>query len=292
MRVGFLGLGKMGAPMAPRLLQAGFPLTVWNRTLEKTQALAAAGAEVAARPAEVAAAADIVISMLSDDDSSRRVFSGTDGLLSVPVDSKLFIEMTTLRPQTARSLAQSCRDHGAQYLDSPVSGTVGPAKEGRLMALVGGDAADLERARPVLDALTRRIVHVGEVGQGSLMKLVINLPLAAYWQSLAEAAAMGHAGGLELSTMLDVMKDSGASLAAFPKKIPEILGESTTVTFDIDTLHKDVESILQTGREFHVPMGVTDAVHSACEAAREAGLGPADAVALVGFLIESIDKPV
>jgi len=289
--IGFLGLGKMGAPMAPRLLEAGFPLTVWNRTVEKTRGLAQAGARVAASPAEVAAAGEIVLSVLSDDDAVREVFSGPDGLLSVPVADKLFIEMSTLRPQTARDLAGLCEACGARFIDSPVSGTVGPAREGRLMALVGGSEADLERARPVLDALARRIVHVGPVGQGSLMKLVINLPLAAYWQSLAEAAAMGHAGGLDLGLMLDVMKDSGASLAAFPKKIPEILGETADVAFDIDTLHKDVASILETGREFDVPMAVTSAVLSACESAREAGLGSADAVKLVSFLIDSLDEP-
>ena len=158
------------------------------------------------------------------------------------------------------------------------------------MALVGGNETDFERARPVLDALTRRIVHVGPVGHGSLMKLVINLPLAVYWQSLAEASSMGHAGGLDLSVMLDVMKDSGASLAAFPKKIPEILGQSAAVTFDIDTLHKDVESILETGRELGVPMEMTNTVLSTCESAQKAGLGTADAVTLVRFMIDSLNE--
>lgn len=155
------------------------------------------------------------------------------------------------------------------------------------MALVGGSEADLERARPVLEALTRRIVHVGDVGSGSLMKLVINVPLAVYWQSLAEATAMGHAGGLDLELMLDVMKDSGASLSAFPGKIPAILDASIPPAFDIDTLHKDVVSILESGHEFDVPMPVTEALLPACTAAREAGLGSADAVALVQFLIGS-----
>ena len=122
------------------------------------------------------------------------------------------------------------------------------------------------------------------------MKLVINLPLVVYWQSLAEAAAMGHAGGLDLGLILDVVKDSGASLAAFPKKIPELLGESDAVVFDVDTLHKDVASILATGRELDVPMPVTNALLPVCRSAREAGLGSADAVALVRFLIGSQDE--
>ena len=157
------------------------------------------------------------------------------------------------------------------------------------MAMVGGREADVERATPVLEPLTRRIVHVGPIGQGSLMKLVINLPLAVYWQSLSEAAAMGHAGGLDLALMLDVLKDSGASMTAFPKKIPEILGESAAIAFDIDTLHKDVASMVATGAGFHVPMPVANVLLEVCRSAQESGLGQADAVALVRFLIDSLD---
>tara|TARA_B100000530_G_scaffold8598_2_gene7184 strand:- start:1689 stop:2576 length:888 start_codon:yes stop_codon:yes gene_type:complete len=285
--LGFIGLGKMGEPMAMRLLDASFTLNVWNRSPAKTINANKAGAVVASCPSVVASRSEIIISMLNDDDAALEVFEGADGLLAGNVEDKLFIEMSTLRPSTARKLATSCNIQGAAFIDAPVSGTVGPAEEGRLMALVGGKEADLERARPVLDILTRRIVHVGAVGQGSLMKLVINLPLAVYWHSLGEAAAMGHAGGLELSVILDVMKDSGASMAAFPKKIPEILGESDLVTFDIDTLHKDVEFIIETGMDFHVPMAAAKTILSSSKAAKENGLGSADASELVRFIINS-----
>ena len=285
--IGFIGLGKMGAPMAMRLLDSGFPVTVWNRSPEKTKSLELAGAVVSSNPSLVASHSETIISMLSDDTAALEVFEGKNGLLSTNVKGKFFIEMSTLRPDTVKSLAESCQARGAAFIDAPVSGTVGPALKGRLMALVGGSEVDVERARPILGVLTRRIVHVGAVGQGSLMKLVINLPLAVYWHSLGEAAAMGHAGGLELNVILDVMKDSGASMAAFPKKIPEILGESNAVTFDIDTLHKDVEFILETGNNLHVPMEATKNVLSVCKTARDAGLGSADATALVRFLINT-----
>ena len=132
----------MGAPMALRLLETGFPLTVWNRTIEKTETLTESGASIAANAAEVSANAEIVLSMLGDDDAAREVFNGPDGLLSVPVRNKLFIEMGTLQPQTAKDLESLCQKCGAGFIDAPVSGTVGPAKEGRLMALVGGSEAD------------------------------------------------------------------------------------------------------------------------------------------------------
>ena len=287
MNIGFLGLGKMGAPMAMRLLDSGFPVTVWNRSPEKTKSLKLAGAVVSSSPSLVASHSETIISMLSDDTAALEVFEGKNGLLSTRVKDKLFIEMSTLRPGTVKSLSESCQARGAAFIDAPVSGTVGPALEGRLMALVGGSKADVDRARPILDVLTRRIVHVGPVGQGSLMKLVINLPLAVYWHSLGEAAAMGHAGGLELDVILDVIKDSGASMAAFPKKIPEILGESSAVTFDIDTMQKDVEFILETGNNLHVSMEATKNVLSVCKTAKDAGLGSADATALVRFLINT-----
>ena len=279
--IGFLGLGKMGAVMAPRLIDAGFSLTVWNRNSDKTKPLAAAGAAVASSPADVAAAADVVISMLRDDAAAEQVFLGHYGLLSADVAGKLFIEMSTLRPATARSLAARCAQHKASFIDSPVSGTVAPAKEGKLMALVGGDEADVERARPVLDVLTRRIVHAGPVGQGDMLKLVLNLPLAVYWQSLAEAVALGAAGGLDLATMLDAMADSGAAIKVLPLKVPLIIEGSGYVAFDIATMEKDARSIVETGAAFGVPMPTTSAALASYAAANAEGLGAADAVAIV-----------
>lgn len=285
--IGFLGLGKMGAVMAPRFIDAGFALTVWNRSADKAQPLANAGAAVASTPANVAAAADIVISMLRDDAAAEQVFLGRDGLLSGNVAGKLFIEMSTLRPETARSLAERCEQQQAAFIDAPVSGTVAPAKEGKLMALVGGSDADVERARPVLEVLTRRIVHAGPVGQGDMLKLVLNLPLAVYWQSLAEATALGAAGGLELATMLDAMADSGAAIKVLPLKVPLIIEGSDYVAFDIATMEKDARSIVETGNAFGVPMPTTSAALETYAAANAEGLGAADAVAIVRRLSDN-----
>ncbi len=285
--IGFLGLGKMGAVMAPRFIDAGFALTVWNRSADKAQPLSDAGAAVASTPANVVAAADIVISMLRDDAAAEQVFLGRDGLLSGNVAGKLFIEMSTLRPETARSLAERCKQQQAAFIDAPVSGTVAPAKEGKLMALVGGSDADIERARPVLDVLTRRIVHAGPVGQGDMLKLVLNLPLAVYWQSLAEATALGAAGGLELATMLDAMADSGAAIKVLPLKIPLIIEGSDYVAFDIATMEKDARSIVETGNAFGVPMPATSASLETYAAANAEGLGAADAVAIVRRLSDN-----
>ena len=208
---------------------------------------------------------------------------------SSPVDGKLFIEMSTLRPGAARELADRCRESGADFIDAPVSGTVGPARSGRLMALVGGSEENFERARPVLESLTRRIVHAGPVGSGSLLKLVLNLPLAVYWQSLAEAVALGHAGGLELESMLDVISDSGGGLSALSHKVSLIVENSNNVAFDVATMVKDAKSIIATGTEFGIPMPTTTAALAAYTAAHKAGLGSADAVAIVRFLLDSLE---
>ena len=287
-KIGFLGLGKMGAVMAPRFIDAGFELTVWNRSIEKAAALGKAGATVVETPAAVAEAADIVISMLRDDAAAEQIFLGESGLLSVDVKGKLFIEMSTLRPPTARSLAERCAEKGAGFIDAPVSGTVAPAKDGKLMALVGGSEQDLERARPALKVLTRRIVHAGPVGQGAMLKLVLNLPLAVYWQSLAEAAALGTAGGLELATILDAMADSGGAARVLPLKIPLILEGSDYVAFDIATMEKDATSIIETGAGFGVPMPTISAALATYAAANAAGKGAEDAVSIVRHLSERL----
>jgi len=286
-KIGFLGLGKMGVVMAPRFLDAGFPLTVWNRSAAKAEELGKAGATVAATPAAVAESTDIVISMLRDDAAAEQIFLGDLGLLSVDVKDKLFIEMSTLRPPTARSLAERCAENGAGFIDAPVSGTVAPAKEGKLMALVGGSETDLENARPALDVLTRRIVHAGPVGQGAMLKLVLNLQLAVYWQTLGEAMALGQAAGLDLALMLEAMADSGASARVLGPKIPLIMEGSDYVAFDIATMEKDAKSITAIGAELGVSMPTLSAALATYSTAHAAGLGEADAVAIVRYLSES-----
>jgi 3-hydroxyisobutyrate dehydrogenase-like beta-hydroxyacid dehydrogenase len=273
--------------MAPRLLQAGHKLTVWNRTQAKADMLLRDGATLAVSPAEVAKAADIVISMLSDDAAVLDVYEQPDGLLSTAVDGKLFIDMSTLRPATVRRLAIRVRAEGAGFADAPVSGTVGPAKDGQLFVFCGASEQDFKRAQPILDIFARRIVHAGDVGQGSLLKLVVNLPLAVYWGSLAEAIAMGKQGGLDLQLMLETINDSSAALAVLPLKIPTILGASGPVAFDVKSMQKDLRSMLDTGAEAGVQMRTTEGALAAYSAAAESGLSSSDAVAVVEYLIDS-----
>lgn len=279
--VGFAGLGKMGVVMAPRFLDAGHQLTVWNRNADKAAPLKARGATVAATPAALVDNSEFVISMLSNDAAVEGLF---DEFLKTNVAGKLFIEMSTLRPETMRAQAARIEAKGGRFIDAPVSGTVGPAKDGKLFALVGGAAEDVARAKPIFDILTRRVMHAGPVGQGALLKLVVNLPLGVYWEALAEAMAMGEAGGLDPKLMLDTLQDSSAALAVLGLKRPAILGEAGAVAFDVASMEKDFAAMLETGAEYGVHMPAAAAAHRAYEAASNAGLAASDSVAIVKHL--------
>ena len=204
----------MGSVMAPLFIEAGHQLTVFNRNKDKSEALREQGAMIASNPAEASQASEYVFTMLSDDAAVESVFLSEQGLLSIDVKDKLFIDMSTLKPSTVKMLAKKVSDASAYFIDAPVSGTVAPAAKGQLMFFCGGASEQIERARPLLDILSRRIIHAGDIGSGSLLKLVVNLPLAIYWQALAEAVSLGSSGDLSDEIMLDAIADSSAALAA------------------------------------------------------------------------------
>jgi 3-hydroxyisobutyrate dehydrogenase-like beta-hydroxyacid dehydrogenase len=286
MHVGFAGLGRMGAVMAPRFLADGHQLSVWNRTAHKAQPLAERGATIAEQPAGLRTA-DVVISMLGDDASVEGFY---DALFAEPMPGRLAIDMSTIRPETAQRVAAKAAAAGAGFVDAPVSGTVGPARDGKLLILAGGTEDDLARARPLLKVLGRRVIHAGPVGSGALLKLVINLPLAVYWAALGEATAMGSQGGLSLPMMLDALKDSAAALAALPIKAPAILGEPGAVAFDVASMRKDMLAIIETGTRRGVPMPTAAAALGTYAAAVAGGLKDADSVAVVRFLAECMTR--
>ena len=214
MRVGVAGLGKMGAAIAARLMECGHPVIVWNRSADKAKPLVEAGAKLASSPADLVAQSEVIITILTDAGAIDTVYHGASGLLSGDAKGKLFIEMSTVRPQTEISLAEKVRGKGAAFVECPVGGTTGPARQGKLFGFAGGSTADVERAKPLLDQLCRRVEHCGEVGAGAGMKLAINLPLMIYWQALGEALAISRHLNIEPARMMDIIADtSGASAA-------------------------------------------------------------------------------
>ncbi len=287
MQLGFVGLGRMGQAMVPRLLDAGYPVTVWNRRTERAAPLVERGATLAPSTASLAAGADITLSILTDDRAVEEVYAG---LLEADLSGKLFIEMSTIRPATIEKLAAALAAKGADLLDAPVSGTVAPAREGQLIALVGGESAVLERARPVLATLCRRIEHLGPNGSGTMMKLVLNMPMAIYWQGLAEALAMGKQAGLDLTQMLDLIADSPAGIGALRAKIPAILEDPAEVAFDVTGVRKDLLAMTATAHLHGVPAPAGSAALAAFAAATAAGWGDRDLARLIPYYLDLVER--
>jgi 3-hydroxyisobutyrate dehydrogenase len=252
MQIGIAGIGKMGAAIAQRLLEVGHKVAVWNRSAGKLQALRDAGASVAATPAELAKASDAVITILTDAAAIDAVYNGPAGLLAGDVRGKLFIEMSTVRPQAEVALAEKVRAKGAALVECPVGGSTGPARQGKLIGLMGGEPVDAARARPILEQLCRRLEHCGPVGSGAVMKLTINMPLMIYWQALGEALALCRPLGLDPARIMDLLSDTSGGpnvLKVRGAGVADMLkgGNGGPVTFDIDSAIKDLRTMLGEG---------------------------------------------
>jgi 3-hydroxyisobutyrate dehydrogenase len=285
LKIGIAGTGRMGAAVASRLLAVGHDVTVWNRTREKTQALALAGATVAATPAALAAGAEIVITFLTDAAAIDAMYQGSDGLLSGDVTGKLFIDMSTVRPEAEKALAAKVDAKGAALIECPVGGTVGPAKEGKLFGFVGGDAADVARARPVLDQLCRRVEHVGPIGAGASMKLAINLPLLVYYQALGEALSLCRSLDVDPARLMDIFADTSGGPNMLKTRGPTIAAtlqgrETSPVTFDVDLIRKDLRTMLDEAAGLGVELPLAARALDCYDTAAREGLGASDATML------------
>ncbi|HET7019410.1 MAG TPA: NAD(P)-dependent oxidoreductase [Xanthobacteraceae bacterium] len=262
MQIGIAGIGKMGAAIAQRLMEVGHTVTVWNRSADKLKPLVAAGAAVAATPAELASKSEVVITILTDAAAIDAVYGGASGLLEGNVRDKLFIEMSTVRPQTQLALAAKVRAKGAALVECPVGGSTAPAQQGKLIGLMGAEPADAARARPILEQLCRRLEHCGPVGSGSVMKLTINMPLMIYWQALGEALALCGPLGLDPARIMDLLADTsggpnvlkvrGAGVAQMLKG-----GDAGPVTFDVDSAVKDLRTMVAEGKARGVELPLT-----------------------------------
>ena len=288
MKVGIVGLGRMGAAMSQRLRAQGFDTFGWDRNKRTCEKLAADSLRVATAAKAVAAHADIVISSVTEDSGVRHIFSGTDGFLAADVSGKLFIEMSTLQPMTGRELAPLVETKGARLIEAPVLGTIPHARAGTLLAMVGGRAEDLDRARPVLGKLAERIFHMGPNGSGYAMKLAANLGLGAYIQALAETLALGTQQGLALDQMLEVLQLAPYASGWLKSKIEVLKGGQGDVSLDIRTLRKDLMSVVATGALSGVPMPLAAGTLAALSAAVAADYGDGDLAELPKFLREEM----
>ena len=289
MKVGLVGLGRMGSAIAQRLGERGCEVIAWDKNAKAT---AAQGNRVRAvdGPRAVADSADIVLSIITEDKGVRRVFTGADGFLATNVAGKLFVEMSTLQPATHRELAPQVMARGARLIDAPVLGSIPTVREGKLVALVGGEASDVERARSVLDQLTRHIAHIGPNGAGCAMKLAVNLGMAVYLQALAESLALGVSEGLTVDQMLGILSDAVTATPWLKGKLPVLRGEPSDITLDIRTMRKDVLSAIATGARNGVAMPATSGALASLAAAVAGGWGEKDLAEVPRFFREFMQQ--
>ena len=291
MDIGLIGTGRMGAAMGERLIDVGHRLTVWNRTAEKAKPLVERGATLAPSPAAVARARELTLTILTDAKAIDRVYDGPDGLLSGDVAGLLFVDMSTVAPETIRALSARVHAKKAALVECPVGGTVGPAREGKLLGMAGGSAADFARARPVLEQLCRRVDLLGPNGAGSAMKLAINLPLAIYWEALGEAVSLVRDAGIAPEKMLEILADSSGGTTVLKNRATKLAaalkeGPKPEVGFDIDGMRKDLRTMLAVGGTMGLDLPVTARTLECYDGAAQSGWGNRDASNLVVYRME------
>jgi 3-hydroxyisobutyrate dehydrogenase len=282
MKIGIAGTGKMGTAIAARLKSVGHDLLVWNRTEAKASAAMALGATWCATPKDLIQQSDIVICLLTNEQALDDVYFSANGLLSASAPGKLIIEMSTVSPDKQAVMAEKASKVGVKYLECPVGGSIGPAKEGKLIGFVGGSAEDLEMARPLLEQMCKRVEHVGNHGAGSMMKLAINLPLLVYWHTFAEALSLIQPLGLDPKRVVDIfsetsggpnlLKNRGAFIAQ-----SLIDGKSDTVNVTLNTVIKDLNAMRTHAQTLDRKLPLTELAMANFEASAKSGLGDSDA---------------
>jgi len=286
MHIGIAGIGKMGAAVGARLLSTGHSLTVWNRSAARAQPLLDAGATWADSPKALAESVDVVITLLTNEAAIDEVYGGDSGLLAGHVGNKVFIDMSTVRPAKPQELAQRVQAVKAAFLECPVGGSVGPAKEGKLLGFVGGDAHDLAKVKALLDVICRRVEHVGPHGAGATMKLAINLPLMVYWQTLGEALSLVEPLGLDPKRVIDIFSDTSGGpnmLKVRGGMIAQTLSQHTSdqVTVNVSTMRKDMQAMLDQGQATHKQLPLTALALQQFESAANSGLDDRDCTELL-----------
>ena len=280
-RIGWIGLGNMGTPMALNLLKAGFELAVYNRTKSKAQPLVEMGAKLATSIQELAVCSDIIITMVSDDAAVKAVFEGPDGILRCSgLSGKLAIDMSTVSPDTTKYLAGKASELGLAYLDAPVSGSVKPAQDGQLVILVGGEQAQYELAKPIFDCLGKMAIHLGSNGAGNSAKLAINLMLAFYFEGMAEMVLFANQKGISTADMMAILNEGAMGCGISKIKTNNLVNGDFTAAFALKHLAKDLRLAKEQGLSTNVGLQIEENYRNASTF----GLGDLDSAAIIEFL--------
>lgn len=282
-KVGLIGLGLMGKPMGMNLLKAGFPLTVWNRTASRADELVAAGAKLLPSPRDLTANSELVISIVSDPPALEEVLWGQNGAMPGFQRGSIYIDSSTVSPTLARKVAKACEEKGVRFLDAPVTGGDWGAKTGELVFMVGGGAATLTEAEPVLRVLGKKWFHLGPNGAGQTIKLAMNLILALEVDALAEALALVTAAGLQGEKLVEVMQSSMARSGVLDIKSQNLLKGDYTPSFPLRLMHKDMRLALELAQQIHVELPATEAAFKTYSTVKETAKEDLDYSAVMKF---------
>ncbi len=284
--VGFIGLGAMGSRIAGRLLDAGNDLYANNRTKAKAEPLIARGLQWCDSPREVAAAVDVVFSMVTDDAALEAIASGPDGILAGLAERKVYVDMSTVSPRASRQLAERVASAGAQMLDAPVSGSIPQVESGTLAIFVGGNAEAFATVEPLLHELGQAVTYVGGNGQGLLVKLAVNISLAVQTLAFSEGLLLAERGGIDPRVAAETMSNSSIGSPMLKARVPLLLDLPEQAWFDVALMHKDIRLARDAARELAVPLPTATAADEMLSRASELGYEHRDLAALHEVLAE------
>lgn len=283
-RVGFIGIGLMGSQMSRRILEAKYPLTVWNRKKEKAGALISAGAKWAESPKAVAQASDLVITMVTDSAASEDVICGKNGVLEGAHPGLILIDMGSIAPEMSRSIAERARSKEVPMLDAPVTGNPKVASEGKLGIMVGGPKETFDACLPIFEKMGVKIIHVGENGKGTTLKLINNLIMGVALEAVAEALVLASKAGIDPRKVLEITSVGGARTGAMETRGPRMINHDFSPHFSISNMHKDLSSALKLAEEVGVSLPATSISREILRAAKSQGKGDLDSCSVITVL--------
>jgi 3-hydroxyisobutyrate dehydrogenase len=253
-KIGFIGLGIMGLPMATNILKAGYPLTVYNRTISKAEPLRRLGAYVAGSPKEVAQRSDVVISMVTDVPDVEEVLFGANGVVEGGGRGLIFIDMSTNSPEAARSFAKRLLDYGIEFMDAPVTGGDKGAREGTLTIMAGGRLETFQRVKPIFEAMGKTIVYCGEVGSGQMVKLCNQIVVGLNMLAVTEALVLARRAGIDENILFTVLSTGAANSFTVQYYLPKILRGDFEPGFKASHLKKDLKYVIDTANKLNIPL--------------------------------------
>jgi len=275
-RIGFIGLGNMGHPMAKNLENAGFPLSVYNRSPEKAEDFKTKSI-VCSSVSDLVKNSDVIFTMLTNDDAVKAVYKE---IVTLPLTGKLFIDMSTISPQASGKIADAIKIKEASFIDAPVAGSTKPAAEGTLIIMAGGAEKDIERSMPYLQKLGKTVKHLGDNGKGIAAKLSVNYFLAGIYQGLAETVLFADKLGIERSEMLEIINESASGSGATKVKTPMLMADHYEPAFALDLMLKDILLANEAGADFPLSKTLIDTYQSA----HNDGFGKDDVIGIINYL--------